>query len=167
MAQKIQHKAPAPVKKDDTPSKARLAALLESTWGQLDALQGQLDELTEKINPEPAPLPDTVNPNILFTRVQLTDERDAVHKAARALGSEVEAFRKAVDTMKRGLLHGRNRQAWQVILGKVDGVTSYHLEAIDNSIAALMKHISTLAALVTFAQADSLPDSIEEGVAHE
>lgn len=60
MAQTISHEAAAQVK--DEQNKAALVALLDRAYNQINDLQGQLDALTERIDPAPAPLPDTVTP---------------------------------------------------------------------------------------------------------
>lgn len=60
MAQTISHEAEVQVK--DEQNKAALVTLLSRTYDQINDLQGQLDALTERIDPAPAPLPDTVNP---------------------------------------------------------------------------------------------------------
>ena len=168
MAQTISHEAQAPVKTDDSikagdaPSKARLATLLESSYEQMEDIQEQLAELSEMINPEPAPLPDSVDPNVLFAKVALSEERDAVEKAAEALGAQVETFQQAVKRMKGRLLHGRNRQAWKVILEKFDAETYHHLDYVQSSITALMAHVSLLSGLVTFAVAEDVSDAMTQ-----
>lgn len=173
MADTISHDEQAQVKTDDTskpddaPSKARLATLLACSYEQMEDIQDQLAEISELINPEPAPLPDSVNPNVLFAKVALSEERDAVHKAAEALGNEVENFRSAVKLMKGRLLHGRNRQAWRIILEKLEAETHFHLEALHASIGALMSHASILSGLVTFAVAEDVPDAMTQEAGNE
>lgn len=160
MAEKIQHNGQAQVK--DEQSKAALVALLNRTYDQINDLQGQLDALTERIDPAPAPLPETIDPNILWTKLQLREQKQAVNAAGEAFGRTVEEFRQAARRLRLQLPSGRNARAWKELLGMLDEEARLHIEAVDAALSGLMWHTSTVAALVTFAQADNLPESIGE-----
>ena len=172
MAQTISHEAQAPVKKnpgnaDDAPSKARLATLLACSYEQMEDIQDQLAELSEKINPEPAPLPPTIDPNILFTGMQLKEEEQAVVDAGNALGAAVEEFKRAARRVRSQLAGGRNARAWGKLTGWLDEEAKLRVEAVDNAIRALLWHTRLVAALVTFAQADDLPENMGEEAGNE
>lgn len=165
MAQTISHEAEAQVK--DEQNKAALVALLDRAYDQINDLQGQLDALTERIDPAPAPLPETIDPNILWTALQLREEKQAVNAAAEAFGRTVEEFRQAARRLRRQLIIGHNARAWQRILERLDEEAHLRVEAVDNAIVGLLRHTSIVAALVTFAQADNLPENIGEGAGNE
>lgn len=160
MAQTISHEAEAQVKKDD--SRAQLVRLLYRTGDQVCSLQAQLDEIQERIDPAPAPLPETIDPNILWTKLQLREQKQAVNAAAEAFGRTVEEFRQAARRLRLQLPSGRNARAWKKLLGMLDEEARLHIEAVDAALSALLWHTSTVAALVTFAQADNLPENIGE-----
>ena len=160
MAQTISHEAKAPVKKN--PGKEALVRLLNSTYEQVGNLQAQLDEIQERIDPSPAPLPETIDPNILFTGMQLKDEEQAVVDAGNALGTAVEEFRQAARRMRAQLASGRNARAWSKLTGWLDEEARLRVDTVDNAIRALLWHTRLVAALVTFAKADNVPDSIDE-----
>lgn len=165
MAQTISHEAEAQVK--DEQNKAALVTLLNRTYDQINDLQGQLDALTERIDRAPAPLPETIDPNILWTKLQLREEKQAVNAAAEAFGRTVEEFRQAARRLRRQLIIGHNARAWQGILERLDEEAHLRVEAVDNAIAGLLRHASIVAALVTFAQADNLPENIGEEAGNE
>lgn len=160
MAQTISHEAAAQVKKDG--SRAQPVRLLHSTSDQVSSLQAQLDEIQERIDPAPAPLPETIDPNILWTKLQLREQKQAVSAAAEAFGRTVEEFRQAARRLRRQLIIGHNARAWQRILERLDEEAHLRVEAVDNAIVGLLRHTSIVAALVTFAQADNLPENIGE-----
>ena len=160
MAQTISHEAQAPVKKN--PGKEALVRLLERSYDQLADLQEDIYEIQQCIDPEPRPLPETIDPNILFTGMQLKEEEQAVVDAGNALGTAVEEFRQAARRMRAQLASGRNARAWGKLTGWLDEEAKIRVEAVDNAVRALLWHTRLVAALVTFAKADDLPDSISE-----
>lgn len=165
MAQTISHEAEAQVK--DEQNKAALVTLLNRTYDQINDLQGQLDALTERIDPAPAPLPETIDPNILWTALQLREEKQAVNAAGEAFGRTVEEFRQAARRLRMHLPSGRNARAWGQLLKWLDDEARLHIEAVDAALSGLLRHASIVAALVTFAQADNLPENIGEEAGNE
>lgn len=169
MAQTISHEAKAPVKKNPgkkNPEREALVRLLERSYEQMEDIQELLGEISEKINPEPAPLPPTIDPNILFTGMQLKEEQQAVVVAGNALGNAVEEFRRGARRVHSQLASGRNARAWGKLTGWVDEEAKLRVEAVDNAVRALLWHTRLVAALVTFAKADDLPENIGEEAGH-
>ena len=136
--------------------------LLERSYDQLADLQEDIYELQQCIDPEPRPLPETIDPNILFTDMQLKDEQQAVVDAGNALGTAVQEFRQAARRMRAQFAIGRNARAWGKLTGWLDEEAKLRVDAVDNAIRALLWHTRLVAALVTFAKADNVPDSISE-----
>lgn len=169
MAQTISHEAKARVKHDPEQDayKEKLMSLLERSHDQLVELEDDLQELAMVIDPAPRPLPETVNPDTLMTSLLLKDEADAVQKGAEAFGRTVEEFHRAARRMQSLLSGGRNSRAWKVMLERVQGETFAHVDAVHNATAGLLRHMRTVAALVTFATADNLPESIGEEAGNE
>lgn len=165
MAQTISHEAKAPVKKN--PGKEALVRLLERSYDQLADLQEDIYEIQQCIDPEPRPLPETVNPATLMSSLLLRDEAEAVKKGAEAFGRTVEEFHRAARRMRSQLASGRNARAWGKLAGWLDEEAKLRVDTVDNAIRALLWHTRIVAALVTFAKADDLPESISEEAGNE
>lgn len=169
MAQTISHEAAVQVKHDPKQDayKEKLMSLLERSHDQLVELEDDLQELAMIIDPAPRPLPETVNPAALMSSLLLRDEAEAVQKGAEAFGRTVEEFHRAAKRAQSLLDGGRNARAWKVVLERLEGETFSHVEAVHNATASLLRHMRTVAALVTFAQADALPETIDEEAGNE
>ena len=169
MAQTISHEAAVEVKHDPEQDtyKEKLMALLERSHDQLVELEDDLQELAMIIDPAPRPLPETVNPATLMTSLLLKDEGEAVHMEAEAFGRAVEEFHRAATRAQSQLAGGRNARAWKVVLERVEGETFSHVDAVHNATVGLLRHMRTVAALVTFAQTDALPESFDEEAGNE
>ena len=99
--------------------------------------------------------------------MQLKDEEQAVVDAGNALGAAVEEFRQAARRMRAQFAIGRNARAWGKLTGWLDEEAKLRAGAVDNAIRALLWHTRIVAAMVTFAKADDLPESISEGAGNE
>ena len=99
--------------------------------------------------------------------MQLKEEQQAVVDAGNALGAAVEEFRQTARRVRSQLSSGRNARAWGKLTGWLDEEAKLRVEAVDNAIRALLWHTRLMAALVTFAKADDLPESISEEMGNE
>lgn len=131
----------------------------------LDGLKNDIERLLEtfeaiedKLDPAPAPKPDTVNPNIFYRKNSLGNELRKVEGAITELHDAVNGLRKRMGALQEKLCDGRNKGAWRIILKDAAAVNQTHFEAIMQAAALYEQHALFIEKLVTFANADCLPD---------
>jgi len=145
------------------------AALLERLDMAQDALCGigdALDGLQEKLNPAPAPLRDTIDPNAAYLRHKLHEPMEALFTAADEVGRAAHSMR----FLAKRIVPSpgcRNAKAW----GQMVELFSSHLSAQESlaqdALNALCHAARLLSLAVTFAEADALPDEAAEVSCHE
>ena len=156
----------------NTPTQAQdaiKAALLERLDKAQDALCGigdALDDLGEKLNPAPAPLRETIDPNAVYQRSRLYEPMETLFTAADEVGRAASSMR----FLAKRIVPSpgcRNAKAW----GQMVELFSSHLSAQESlaqdAINALCHAARLLSLAVTFAEADALPDEAAEVSCHE
>lgn len=121
-----------------------------------------LDEISRKLEPEPAPLPDKINPDTLYTSALLRDEREAISKDIEGMGSALNKYYHAAKIAAKGLLAGSNRRAWNLILNRLEQQAHEQFRAVRNMLATMHHQTQLTALLVTIARAGALPEDLEE-----
>lgn len=162
MAQTISHEATAQVK--DEQSKAALVTLLNRTYDQINDLQGQLDALTERIDPAPAPLPDTVNPYRLRNLPPLYARRVDVDKASENLWRAVIELKDAARRLKKEIPAASNVEAWAVAMDEMESVLDSLCQSVQHGADAVVQHALLMAQLLVLAANGEvvLPEGMEE-----
>lgn len=153
MAQTIEHNDPAHVNSET--DRAALVALLTN-------LQNQLDELVERIDPAPAPLPDKISPATIYTSEILRTEWKAVCRDIERLGSTLNEYRHAAKIAAKGLLAGSNRSAWGLILNRLEHQTYGQFQSVHEMLASMHHQTEITAMLVTIAKAGALPEGMDD-----
>lgn len=127
-----------------------------------ERLLSLLDEISCKLKPEPAPLPDKINPDTLYTSALLRGEREAISKEIEEMGSALNKYYHAAKITAKGLLAGSNRRAWGLILNRLEQQAYEQFRAVCDMLATMHHQTQLIALLVTIAKAGALPEDLEE-----
>ena len=146
MAHTIQHNEPAQVNPETT--KEHLLSLL--------------GQISDKLIPEPAPLPDKISPAKIYTSAILRTEWKAVCKDIERLGNTLNEYRHAAKIAARGLLDGSNRSAWGLILNRLEHQTYGQFQSVHEMLASMHHQTEITAMLVTIAKAGALPEGMDD-----
>lgn len=149
MAHTIQHNEPAQVNPETT--KEHLLSLL--------------GQISDKLTPEPAPLPDKISPATIYTSAILRTEWKAVCRDIERLGSTLNEYHHAAKIAARGLLAGSNRSAWDLILNRLEQQTYGQIQSVHEMLASMHHQTKITAMLLTIAKAGALPEGIDGGEA--
>lgn len=146
--------------------KAELLARLDKAQNALCDIGDALDDLGEKLNPAPAPLRDTIDPNAAYLRHKLHEPMEALFAAADEAGRAANSMRFLAKRIVPAP-NCRNAKAW----GEMVELFSTHLSAQESlahdALNALCHAARLLSLAVTFAEADALPDEAAAEVCHE
>lgn len=142
MAHTIEHNDPAHVNNET--DRAALVALLTN-------LQNQLDELTERIDPAPAPLPETVNPGRLQYLPPLYARRTTVDKAAENLWKAVSELKYAMKPLRAEIPAASNVRAWAVAMDHMEQVLDSMCQSVQNGVDAIARQALLMAQLLVLA----------------
>lgn len=130
----------------------------------LDGLKNDLERLLEtfeaiedKLDPAPAPKPDTVNPNIFYRKNSLGNELRKVESAITELHDAVNGLRNRMGALQEKLCKGRNKGTWRIILKDAAAVNQTHFETLMQAAVLYEQHALFIEKLATFANADCLP----------
>ena len=119
MAHTIQHNEPAQVNPETT--KEHLLSLL--------------GQISDKLTPEPAPLPDKISPATIYTSAILRTEWKAVCRD------------------------------WDLILNRLEQQTYAQIQSVHEMLASMHHQTKITAMLLTIAKAGALPEGIDGGEA--
>ncbi len=119
MAHTIQHNEPAQVNPETT--KEHLLSLL--------------GQISDKLTPEPAPLPDKISPATIYTSAILRTEWKAVCRD------------------------------WDLILNRLEQQTYGQIQSVHEMLASMHHQTQITAMLLTIAKAGALPEGIDGGEA--
>lgn len=138
-----------------------LTALTRSKF-QIEKLLATFEAIEEKLDPEPAPKPDTIDPNIFFSNLLLKPEINKLEKVAYEFECAVTDFRNAIKSAQQKLCNGRNRKAWHHILERADAMNFAQYDSVMRQIKLYEQQALFIARLVTYANADCLPYEVEQ-----
>lgn len=130
-----------------------------------ELLLSLLGQISDKLIPEPAPLPDKISPAKIYTSAILRPEWKAVCKDIERLGHTLNEYRHAAKIAARGLLDGSNRRAWGLILNRLEHQTYRQFQSVHEMLASIHHQTMITAMLVTIAKAGALPEGIDGGEA--
>ena len=142
----------SPARPNPNPTdRAALVALLTN-------LQNQLDELTERIDPAPAPLPETVSLGRLQCLPPLYARRTAVDKAAENLRNAVHELKCAVKPLRKEIPAASNVRAWAYTMDSMS-------QSVQNGVAAITRQSMLRAQLLVLAANGEveLPEGMDDG----
>lgn len=127
-----------------------------------ERLLSLLGQISDKLTPEPAPLPDKISPAKIYTSAILRPEWKAVCKDIERLGHTLNEYRRAAKIAAKGLLAGSNRSAWGLILNRLEHQTYGQFQSVHEMLASMHHQTEITAMLVTIAKAGALPEGMED-----
>lgn len=131
---------------------------IKASKSELERLLEVFENIEDKLDPAPAPKPDTVNPNVFRMRNSLRDELRKVDDAITSLDDATIWLRNRVRALQEKICDGRNKSAWGVILKDAAEINQYNFEAIRQAWTNYYQYALFIEKLVTFANTDCLPD---------
>ena len=146
--------------------KAELLERLDKAQDALCGIGDALDGLQEKLNPAPAPLRETIDPNAVYQRSRLHEPMETLFTAADEVGRAAHSMRflakRIVPTPRC-----RNAGAWESMVALFSEHLSTQETALHDALHAMCSAAKLLSLTVTFAEADALPDEAAEVSCHE
>ena len=127
-----------------------------------ERLLSLLDQISDKLIPEPAPLPDKINPAKIYASAILQNEKKALYGDIERLGHTLNEYHHAVKIAAKGLLAGSNRTAWSLILNRLEHQAHEQFQAASDMLASIHHQTQLTAMLVAIAKAGALPEDLEE-----
>ena len=128
-----------------------------------ERLLSLLDQISDKLIPEPAPLPDKINPAKIYTSAILQNEKKAVCGDIERLGHTLNEYHHAVKIAAKGLLAGSNSTAWSLIFNQLEHQAHEQFQDARDMLASIHHQTQLTAMLVTIARAGALPEDLEDG----
>ena len=128
-----------------------------------ERLLSLLSQISGKLIPEPAPLPDKISPAKICASAILRPEWKAVCKDIERLGNTLNGYHHAAKIAARGLLAGNNRSAWGVILNRLENQTYGQFQSVHEMLASMHHQTAITAMLVTIAKVGALPEDLVDG----
>ncbi len=122
-----------------------------------------LDQISDKLIPEPAPLPDKINPAKIYTSAILQNEKKAVCGDIERLGHMLNEYHHAVKIAAKGLLAGSNSTAWSLIFNRLEHQAHEQFQAARDMLASIHHQTQLTAMLVAIARAGALPEDLVDG----
>ena len=128
-----------------------------------ERLLSLLDQISNKLIPEPAPLPDKIDPVEIYASAILQNEKKALCGDIERLGHTLNEYHHAVKIAAKGLLAGSSSKAWSLILNQLEHQAHGQFQAAHDMLASIHHQTRLTAMLVTIARAGALPEDLEDG----
>lgn len=109
-----------------------------------ERLLSLLDQISDKLIPEPAPL-------------------KALYGDIERLGHTLNEYHHAVKIAAKGLLAGSNRTAWSLILNRLEHQAHEQFQVARDMLASIHHQTQLTAMLVAIARAGALPEDLVDG----
>lgn len=128
-----------------------------------ERLLSLLDQISNKLIPEPAPLPDKIAPVEIYASAILQNEKKALCGDIERLGHTLNEYHHAVKIAAKGLLAGSNSKAWSLILNQLEHQAHEQFQAAHDMLASIHHQTRLTAMLVAIARAGALPEDLVDG----
>lgn len=128
-----------------------------------ERLLSLLDQISDKLIPEPTPLPDKINPAKIYTSAILQNEKKAVCGDIERLGHMLNEYHHAVKIAAKGLLAGSNSKAWSLIFNQLEHQAHEQFQAARDMLASIHHQTQLTAMLVAIARVGALPEDLVDG----
>ena len=128
-----------------------------------ERLLSLLDQISDKLIPEPAPLPDKIDPVEIYASAILQNEKKALYGDIERLGHTLNEYHHAAKIAAKGLLAGSNSKAWSLILNQLEHQAHEQFQAARDMLASIHHQTRLTAMLVAIARAGALPEDLVDG----
>ncbi|MGE9984203.1 hypothetical protein [Desulfovibrio sp. SGI.169] len=116
-----------------------------------ERLLSLMEQLSDKLEPEPAPLPETVKPGCLQYLPPLYARRTAVDKAAENLWKAVSELKYAMKPLRAEIPAASNVRAWAVAMDHMEQVLDSMCQSVQNGVDAIARQALLMAQLLVLA----------------
>lgn len=131
---------------------------LKASKSKLERLLETFEAIEDKLDPAPAPKPDTVNPNVFRIRNSLRNELEKIEDVLDKFVDAAKALNIRMNILQKKICDGRNKGAWGIILKHAAEINQSHFDKLVIAAQLYEQHAIFMERLVTFANADCLPD---------
>lgn len=138
----------------------------DTTREQLLSLLG---ELTEKLEPTPAPRPESVTITDMNVLLPLLKERDALKDAVAEVRRAMTEISVEASALRRKIPAARNERAWGSVFNASQHGLDMMLEAVSYNLQATENYVRNIARMLVLA-ADGDPEAVaalQDGERHE